>query len=122
MKFRHVPYAIIVLALVAAGFASFYVSNKIERPHSPKLISLSDSRIPAPGSGHAFGYGVVYTIVAHKKYDGKMHIVARSEEPGVEIWSPIILLVAMKDGYKFSLSKDDSFEKALRIVSADAAK
>lgn len=120
MKFRHVPYAIIVLALVAAGFASSYASNKIERPHSPKLISSSDLRIPAPGSGHAFGYGVVYTIVAHKKHGGRTYVVAKSDEPGVEIWSPIILLVAMKDGYKFTLSKDDSFEKALHIVSADA--
>jgi hypothetical protein len=120
MKFRHVPYAVIVLALAAAGFASLYASGKIEGPHSPKPISLSGSRPAAPGSGHAFGYGVVYTIVAHKKHDGRTYVVVKSDEPGVEIWSPIILLVAMKDGYKFTLSKDDSFEKALHIVSADA--
>lgn len=114
MKFRHVLY--VILGLVAISFAWSNLGEKSD-PHSPKRIILPQTLDVPPGSGHAFGFGVVYTIVAHKKYAGRTYAVIKSDEPDVEIWSPLLMLVALKDGSSFHFTEGSSFDKSLHTIS-----
>ena len=114
MKFRHVLFVLIGIA--ALSFASSYFGDA-SAPRSPKRVYLPNTLHVHPGSGHGFGYKVVYTVAAHKKYEGKTYAVIKSDEPDVEIWSPFPLLVAMKDGSSFHFTKAPSFEEALHRES-----
>lgn len=116
MKFRHVLFVIAGLIALSAAFS--YFSDRPE-PHSPKRVYLPNTLKVHPGSGHGFGYGVVYTVTAHKKYEGKTYAVIKSAEPDLEIWSPLTLLVAMKDGSSFRFTKAPSFEDALHTISTE---
>ena len=87
------------------------------------IVPASAQRSPAPlsahqgpGSGNAFGLGIVYTVQRHAEYNGKQMVVCISNEPGVQIWSPIPKLVQLHDGARFTLREADSLEQGLTIL------
>lgn len=118
MKFRAVLS--LLAAVVVASFVSSYLSDEQKpAPRSPARIDAPYTQPnEMPGSGHAFGYGVIYTVAKHEPYNGTTHAVVVSNEPGVEIWTPIPKVLALTDGTKFHVVKASSFDEALKVISS----
>lgn len=112
--------ALIGISLVTAILTTAWGVTLILPP--PSTSSGSPQQIyPAyegPGTGHGFGYDIVYTIKRHTTHGGKATVVVSSGALGeehVEIWSPIPSLVALPDGRKFRLTRAENFARALRL-------
>jgi hypothetical protein len=120
-----IPVILVFFGAVAIGwvfmFASFPIPEQ-EMNASPQRIYLEQIYLAhlaheEPGTGHAFGYNIVYTVERHTTLDDReVVVISSSGESHVEIWSPIPDLVALPDGSKFQLSEAESWGKAFKVL------
>ncbi|MEX0909819.1 MAG: hypothetical protein WDZ75_00825 [Candidatus Paceibacterota bacterium] len=106
---------VVIIGLVLLGAKEQEIDRSPER--------LFPSYYEGPGTGHGFGFNIIYTIERHATHDGKeMAIVSSSArgEEHVEIWSPIPNLVALPNGSKFRLREGDVWEKSFRLLKRGA--
>lgn len=108
----------ITLWLLSIPFQFLYqngIKAQQEQPHSPVQLTEHDG----PGTGHAFGFNIEYTVVRHETYGGVPMAVVHSGAPNeesVEIWSPIPQLVELKDGSSFILHEKETWDEAFELV------
>ena len=104
--------ALAIVAIFIASIVLAFVQHAESR--SPALIYSEHEML---GSGHAFGFDMVYMVIDHKTHNDVLYAIVTSNEPGVEIWSPIPRLLNMPVGTKFRLTKEaDNFDKALQLI------
>jgi hypothetical protein len=97
----------------------FFLSGQMNEENVARSPQQIYPIYDGPGTGHGFGYDIVYTIERHATYDGKEMAIIFSGAQGeghVEIWSPIPDLVALPDGSTFQLSEAESWDKAFKVL------
>ncbi len=116
--FKRLMVGMVTLIVVLVGYGIFFATDPTPAPRSPALIGENTD----PGTGHAFGFNIEYTIVRHEMHDGVPMAVIHSGAPNeehVEIWSPIPQLVELKDGSSFLLHEKETWDEAFELVKLE---
>jgi len=90
--------------------------NEVTTARSPASILVGTTKGKEPGSGHAFGKSIVYTIERHTMYDNMEVAICASGEKGVEILSSIPELVSLPDKSQFILTGPGDWNDVFRVV------
>lgn len=97
--------AMILVVIFVPNFQTFAqkdASVVSSEPRSPVFLGEWEGR----GSGHAFGYDVIYKVDSHvvDKELGLMAVVTSPSEKGVSIWTPIPEIMKLRAGDMFKIN------------------